>query len=445
MVLTRAKRGRGVENRPSPRPPDVKQIKRGRPSKPRAVKSSIVSATHGGSSKLLKSYPVVENMYDTLDDDDSGDDLPARKRLTKSKNEVVNSQAEPTNADKKSVTTAPIVVDSVDIGAMQSLLKDIVKSSKFEIKLMKSGIRISIPNPDEHKCVTERFKTENMGYYLYHTSNTRPQKYVLYGLHDMECTELKNKPEFANVKPTDVRKFTLRQKTFASQAIYVFYFEPKSISLAILKQIKAVDNIVVRWDRFQPRRNDNVPQCYNCQRLGHSSVNCQMPPSCVVCAKKHSSDECPNRLSRSLLKTLSQDNMDRSYVKCANCNQQHTASYRGCEKRKEFLKVHEKIIQKNRKSSPGFQMRNSDFPDINDKIPRQAVANQRPIVSYRDIAEGGPFHVPQQQASISPDMSGLMNSMQQMITMMTAMMSKLFEVIDLLTRQAQRDNNGGHK
>ena len=62
-------------------------------------------------------------------------------------------------------------------------------------------------------------------------------------------------------------------------------------------------------------------QCKNCQRFGHTKRNCGYPPRCVACGGPHVSDgKC----------TVAQEEK-----RCANCNSNHTANYRGCSKWKE--------------------------------------------------------------------------------------------------------------
>ena len=82
-------------------------------------------------------------------------------------------------------------------------------------------------------------------------------------------------------------------------------------------------------------------QCYNCQGFGHNASECKVRlPKCVVCAKAHSSTDCPE-------KAKTQDKL----IKCVNCGKSHVASYGGCEifkkaKAIQKIKAHEKISYK---------------------------------------------------------------------------------------------------
>ena len=56
-------------------------------------------------------------------------------------------------------------------------------------------------------------------------------------------------------------------------------------------------------------------QCFNCQKFGHFSSNCDhKSPTCVKCGGKHKVIDCKSDL-----------------IKCSNCNGRHTSNYGGCK------------------------------------------------------------------------------------------------------------------
>ena len=71
-------------------------------------------------------------------------------------------------------------------------------------------------------------------------------------------------------------------------------------------------------------------QCYNCQDLGHNANECNGKTRCVVCAGNHRLSDCPSKKGEQVT------------IKCANCNQNHAASYGGCTKIKT-AKLVEKV------------------------------------------------------------------------------------------------------
>jgi hypothetical protein len=66
-------------------------------------------------------------------------------------------------------------------------------------------------------------------------------------------------------------------------------------------------------------------QCYNCQGFRHGAKDCKGKSKCVRCAGEHKLVDCPHT--------------QNAAVKCANCGQNHAASYGGCKRMKLEKKV----------------------------------------------------------------------------------------------------------
>lgn len=72
-----------------------------------------------------------------------------------------------------------------------------------------------------------------------------------------------------------------------------------------------------------PRKKSELPQCKNCQGIGHSKNFCHRNPKCVKCGEDHASSSCTKPRE--------------SKGQCANCRGDHTANYKGCPIFKEKL------------------------------------------------------------------------------------------------------------
>lgn len=88
-----------------------------------------------------------------------------------------------------------------------------------------------------------------------------------------------------NINFLDVKKMNTKRES-DSFALYLVYFNNKTVKLQELKQIKYVLNVVIKWQPYIPSKNGPT-QCNNCQLHGHGSKNCSLPPRCAKCAGKH--------------------------------------------------------------------------------------------------------------------------------------------------------------
>ena len=89
----------------------------------------------------------------------------------------------------------------------------------------------------------------------------------------------------------------------------------------------------------------DAAQCHRCKRFGHGSRNCTLSPVCVKCGAAHLTGECTLPQKASLGMENNAEN-HKPLVKCANCQGNHTANYRGCPARKTYLEALEKQRKK---------------------------------------------------------------------------------------------------
>lgn len=96
--------------------------------------------------------------------------------------------------------------------------------------------------------------------------------------------------------------------------------------------------------RVETYRFKGSKQCYNCQRFNHSSEICKLSPVCVKCSGSHRPSECKIE--------------NRSQIKCANCQGNHTANFGGCPK-------NPKNLNKNSNNKPNTIRNSSQYLTTN--------------------------------------------------------------------------------
>lgn len=84
-----------------------------------------------------------------------------------------------------------------------------------------------------------------------------------------------------------------------------------------LFKIKTLAYQKIHWEKMKKAK---IFQCRNCQRIGHDSINCNLPRRCVKCSLTHDIGKCT---------IVDKDN--KMLLTCAYCKQNgNPASYKGC-------------------------------------------------------------------------------------------------------------------
>lgn len=157
-----------------------------------------------------------------------------------------------------------------------------------------------------------------------------------------------------------------------------------------------------------------VPQCHRCQRFGHTKNYCCRPFTCVKCGDNHPSIECTKHKDKK--------------ARCANCNGDHTANYRGCKAFKDASKLRHwptAANLKNARSNTAGQWSSSNG-QINLPLPlsslstraQQYLIKQNTADSARqhpNLADSDPArsHLAKQIPSRTPSSRGIHTHQQQ--------------------------------
>ena len=73
---------------------------------------------------------------------------------------------------------------------------------------------------------------------------------------------------------------------------------------------------------FEPKRKQKIVRCFNCQKFGHSALQCSNDAVCVRCGEN-----------------IDPAGHNCNHLNCANCNKQHSADSKHCEAYHNILKV----------------------------------------------------------------------------------------------------------
>jgi hypothetical protein len=226
--------------------------------------------------------------------------------------------------------TKPIFVNT-SIQVVKNILISANLSTKPICKVRSSNsTQVSCFNLDDKKKLINKLKSQAVEYHTFTDPAEKPKCFVLKGFYHLLCQDLLSLlvEEGVNaVKVTDL----IRKDNYV---MYIVHFTAATNVNILNHNHRIIDGIIVKWENLK-KSSSKATQCFNCQKWGHSSVNCGLPTRCVKCTDSHAKGNCP-RVSR------------EGDPKCCNCGGNHSANHRGCPAFKKHL---EDLIARQKKAS----------------------------------------------------------------------------------------------
>ncbi|KFM68144.1 Nucleic-acid-binding protein from transposon X-element, partial [Stegodyphus mimosarum] len=121
-------------------------------------------------------------------------------------------------------------------------------------------------------------------------------------------------------------------------------------------KLQYLGRLRIRVERYKNRRGPT--QCFRCQFFHHAQAQCRVPPRCVKYGQGHKSRACTKPPTEPAI--------------CANCGQNHTASFRGCpyfpksKSSADNRLYSERVITKSAQPSAG--LRSPEISELTEKI-----------------------------------------------------------------------------
>lgn len=212
-----------------------------------------------------------------------------------------------------------VVIQVVKYDTLYKLLEERQINARTTL-VNKRDVKINVDNDENYRKLTALLNEAKAEWYSYENKQTRPIKVVAKYLHqsckeDCILSDLKNK-QYKILEVTNI----LKQKNKERLPLFMLTFE----SDENISRIYEIRNILGMKVEIEPlRKSKLIPQCRNCQAFGHTQKYCYKNPRCVKCAGDHHTKECKKEI------------INKTQLKCVNCNKAHPASYRGCLVAKE--------------------------------------------------------------------------------------------------------------
>lgn len=280
--------------------------------------------------------------------------------------EAINAtQAKKLEIPKK-VKIPPIVTIDAKIEDIKKMLLD-VDVTNFNLKFTSLGIKIFCESLTDFKKVCDGLKMLKWQFFTHDVQSAKLTKFVLSGLPVMEIDDVKAGLLNAEIKFVDV-KIMRTKNVNPSHALYLVYFDNKSITLQELSRTKYLNHVVIKWSVYIQARNGPT-QCNNCQLYGHGVKNCHLSPKCAKCGKSHSTNTC-----------IKDQQSNAEFIpKCCLCGQSHSSKSRDCPKRIDYIQMRLKQSkqQRERNSKQMEPSLNATNPATKTYITPKVNSNQK--------------------------------------------------------------------
>ncbi|CAF4927366.1 unnamed protein product [Pieris macdunnoughi] len=273
----------------------------------------------------------------------------------------------------------------------------------------------------------ENFIANNISHYTYQLKSERAYRIVLRGLHASENTTEISK-ELYEIGH-EVRQIVNIRHRVTKEPLPVFYvkLEPKPNNKAIF-DVKYFNNMKITFEA--PYKKKEIIQCKRCQRFGHSKNQCFRPYRRVKCGSAHPTTTCKKKPD--------------TEATCANCDEKHPASYKGC---KVYKRYRERILKLDPKSKekpmPNNKETKNPDPRLGTKTNR--TDNQSLTKTYSEATKTKEQDTQQDTKNDLGDFSDLMDIMfeklqHSMVTMTEKLMDKMMDrMVQLVSSLVKND------
>lgn len=292
------------------------------------------------------------------------------------------------NGVKSSVSKVrcpPIFVYGSSVPTLNRIISTTtVAKSDYHLRVRKNNIQIKVKTKPHFTEIVNTLEASRTQFYTHGTSDQVPVKIVLSGLPVFPVEEVTQELAAVNVRPASVRQ--LATSKHGDYALYLLQFSNGAVKLQDLQKVTSLFNVIVWW-RYYSKKKADVVQCFRCQQYGHGMRNCHLEAKCVKCGERHQTSECtlPGRSASAVSE-------DRSLIRCANCSQNHTASFKGCPMRLKYLQE----LKAKKRTRPVLGNNRAKVSTVPVSAPRGASGDisqllgsiTNPNVSYSQIVQG---------------------------------------------------------
>lgn len=315
------------------------------------------------SRKRPSSPKIFENKRRQLHNIDEAASL-SKNRFIDLDNKEPDEVNISTSSDPK---PPPLYIPNVtNIKEMTQYFSNIISPNQYSYKAIRDGqIRVMVKTISSYRSLVSNLKLKKISFHTFQTKQDRAYRVVIKNLH--YSANINDMKTFIEQLGHKVRNISNIRSNITKQPLSMFFLdlEPSNNNKDIYN-LTNINNAIITIE--PPRKTRDLPQCHRCQQYGHTRSYCNKPYKCVKCGENHITAECTKS------KVLP--------AKCANCNDSHPASYRGCI-------VHQQFKKKLQQKISSFQQARTQQPFFSENSPQNNNNSQpTPNLTYSDALRG---------------------------------------------------------
>lgn len=274
----------------------------------------IVQPTYTSTIPTSNSFAALESLSDQQD----------HSQATAMVTSPVANGSKRTNSKKTTPPPPIILTNPADFYTLAKSIQAVCRQN-ITFTNTKTSKKFQVTDSDDFRAATALLRNKGVEFHTFKLDEERSIKLVLRGIDSsvgVACVKEALQEEHG-ISVDEVAQLTSHrgdsgassQQARPKLPLYVTYTKDRvtankirQISRLCFCRISSVEN-------FRTLRGPI--QCFKCQRFGHTSSFCANSPRCMKCGASHSTHQCEKLRSLPAL--------------CANCKQNHTANYRGCQ------------------------------------------------------------------------------------------------------------------
>lgn len=331
----------------------------------------------------LKKQSVVttSNKFAPLSADTDNQEAAPTPTTTTNQGATTSAAAQP---KEKPLKVPPVTIQYT--GKYLMLNTELKKHITGPVQAIYKGdsIKYHFASIEDHRAALQFFHAHHIPFYTHQNPKDKVLKVVIkYLPAEVPDTDVESELRQLGFHNATVFQFKSRDdatQKLIPQPVYCVSLPPGPESESIY-DIKHILDTRVTVETY--RNKDGPPQCKRCQRFFHTANYCTLPARCVRCPGHHLSKDC--------------DKPRGHKPTCVNCNKDHAASWRGCEKFQEALRIYTAQAQSFQSRRQTTQPQTSvniqnpqEFPVLRKKNPWKIPGAQHTAANTSDATQGQP-------------------------------------------------------